>query len=229
MARQSANRKTNSMKNEIKYIAESLINRDLITEDGMSISEIENVEKKLGCKIPTILKEFYNLVGNLDMFMSAFQDFPEPYLLGEKIVFLEENQGVCYWGINKDNVSELPTVYVCTDIETENFEWNSEDVNLREFLNIIMYLQCAEGGYEYGSAVYESDFENRETYEKFLSDKTVGWEKVVDHNGFVSYQKGDKLIWHFSNSEGKMEDTLYASTLTEESMTELELLGFNEL
>ena len=219
----------NSMKNEIKSIAESLLSRDLITEDGMSISEIENVEKKLGCKIPTILKGFYNLVGNLDMFMSAFQDFPEPYLLGEKIVFLEENQGVCYWGINKDNVSELPTVYVCTDIETENFEWNSEDVNLREFLNIIMYLQCAEGGYEYGSAVYESNFENRETYEIFLSDKTVDWEKVVDHNGFVSYQKGDKLIWHFSNSEGKMEDTLYASTLTEESMTELELLGFNEL
>ena len=54
------------------------------------------------------------------------------------MVFLEENQEVCIWGINI--YEEDPIVY-----QNANDEWYSEEVKLSEFLYIIMYYQCAQG------------------------------------------------------------------------------------
>ena len=216
------------MKNEIKAIAESIIGRKLTIEDGISISKIKDIENKLECKIPTELKDFYNLIGNLDMFMSSFEDFPEPYLIGNKIVFLEENQGVCYWGINKDD-SESPTVYVCTDIESENLEWYSESVNLAEFLKIIMYFQCAQGGCKHGGAIYDCNFKSKDEYVGVLNKLVHDWQKVVEHNGLVIFQNRGKLVWYFTDEQGSIGDTIFASTYSELGMKELEIYGFKEL
>lgn len=217
--------------NTIKEIAESLIARPLTESDGIDQAMIEQTEKRLGQKLPGTLKEFYRLIGNLEMFTSSFESFmplDELECENDMLIFLDENQGVCCWGVNIHNI-EKPMVYMCSDIEAEKPEWYSEKIALDDFLRIIMYLQCAEGGYEYASAVYEDDFKSRKAYEKFLAKTTVGWEKVVNHNGFVAYQKGDKLIWHFSDSERRMEDIIYASARTEEGMEEFESFGFSEL
>lgn len=215
------------MKN-IREIAENILGRALIAEDGISSGEIEQLENKLGQRLPAALKEFYLAVGQLDMFMSSFQSFPEPYVVADKIVFLEENQGVCYWGINQGEMGD-PTVYMCTDIETTNTEWYSEELSLSSFLEIIMYYQCAQGGYEYGSAVYESNFDDREEYTTFLRRLVKDWEKVVEHNGLVIYQKEGKLIWHFTDDKGNIADTIFASVRTEAEMLQLEPYGFSEL
>ena len=134
-----------NMDNKIRTIAENILGRHLTEKDGMSISKIEVVEKSLGLKLPTALRDFYLLVGNIDAFMSSFEQFIEPYIKGEMLVFLEENQGVCYWGVNiRDTENE--TVFQCTDLETDNPEWHSEEVTLTDFLTILMYYQCAQGG-----------------------------------------------------------------------------------
>jgi hypothetical protein len=162
------------------------------------------------------------------MFISSFEQFVEPYINGEMLVFLEENQGVCYWGVNIRN-PESEIVFMCTDLETEIPEWHSEKVTLTEFLTILMHYQCAQGGYEHGSAVYENNFDSKEKYLQFLADITVGYEKVVEHNGLVVYQNGGKLIWHFVNEEGELADTIFVSTRTAKDMKELEIYGFREL
>jgi len=216
--------------NKIKKIAENILGRPLVKEDGVSIHEIKNIENKLELELPTVLVEFYSTIGNLDIFMSSFEYFPEPYLIEDKIVFLEENQGVCFWGISKNKEDyEKQTVYVCTDIEVENIEWHSENINLSDFLEIIMYYQCAQGGYECGSAVYECNFANREKYTLFLANLVTGWRKVVSHNGLVIYQKEGKLIWHFTDDKGNLGDTIFASTRTNTEVEELEPYGFREL
>ena len=216
------------MDGKIKTTAEKILGRRLIEKDGLNISEIEVVEKSLGIKLPTILRDFHLLVGNLDMFISSFEQFVKPYIKGEMLVFLEENQGVCYWGVNIRN-PENELVFMCTDLEIENSEWYSEKVTLTEFLTILMYYQCAQGGYEHGSAVYESNFDSKEKYLQFLTDIIVEYEKVVEHNGLVVYQNGRKLIWHFVNEEGDLADTIFASTRTAQEMKELEIYGFREL
>ena len=214
--------------NKIRTIAENILGRHLTGEDGMSISKIETVEKSLGLELPTVLRDFYLLVGNIDAFMSSFEQFIEPYIKGEMLVFLEENQGVCYWGVNIRDI-ENETVFQCTDLETDNPEWHSEEITLTDFLAILMYYQCAQGGYEYGSAVDESDFDSKEKYLQFLADVTTDYEKVVEHNGLVIYQNGEKLIWYFTDEQGNLVDPIFASARTAEDMEELETHGFREL
>ena len=216
------------MNNKIRIIAENILGRHLTEQDGMIISEIETVEHSLGLKLPAALRDFHLLIGKLDMFISSFEQFVEPYIKGEMLVFLEENQGVCIWGINIRD-SENETVFMCTDFETDNPEWYSEKVSLTDFLTILMYYQVAQGGYDHGSAVYESNFDNKEAYVQFLVDITAGYNKVVEHNGLVIYQDSGKLIWHFTDEKGNLANTIFVSTRMAEGMQELETYGFEEL
>lgn len=218
------------MSKTIREIAQSLIGRELLEDDGIDKDRIKDTESRLGIKIPAALKDFYMLLGNIESFISAFEYFvnvEELEIIDGKLLFLEENQGVCYWAMNVEH-EEDNMVYVCTDLEQEQLEWYPE-TSVNEFLKVIMYLQCAEGGYEHGAAVYETNFVNRDAFEQFLEETTKEWEKAVEHNGFIAYQKNDKLIWYFLDSDGKMGDIIYASVRTNEGLHELEKLGFGEL
>jgi len=216
------------MDNKIRIVAENLLGRHLTEKDGLNISEIETIENSLGLNLPTVLRNFHLLVGNLDMFISSFEQFVEPYIKGEMLVFLEENQGVCIWGISIRDI-ENEMVFMCTDVETDNPEWYSEEVTITDFLTILMYYQCAQGGYEHGSAVYETNFDSKEKYLEFLAEITIDYKKVVGHNGLMIYQNGGKLIWHFTDENGNLADTIFVSTRTAEEMKEMERYGFQEL
>ena len=216
------------MNKTIKEIAERLIGRSLNAEDGINASKIEEAEKSLGIKLPNALKDFYLCVGNTEMFASAFQYFvkvDEFKIKGDKLIFLEENQGVCYWAINS-STNDDQMVYVCDNLESDEVEWYPESRSIDDFLKVIMYLQCAEGGYKHGAVVQKESFADNEEFEIFLRETTLDWEKVVDHNGFVVYQKDDKLIWYFSNESGEIQDMIFASTRIAESIKELGQCGF---
>jgi len=215
------------MDSKIRKIAENILGRHLTEKDGKNISEIEALEDTLGLKLPIVLRNFYLLVGNLEMFISSFEQFVEPYIKEEMLVFLEENQGVCSWGIKTNDIENF-TVYQCANIEAENPEWYSEEVALIDFLTILMYYQCAQGGYEHGSCVYEKNFDNNEKYLQFLTEITVGYEKVVEHNGLVIFKNDGKLIWHFTDKKGKLADTIFVSTRTAKDIKELKKYGFKE-
>ena len=216
------------MYNRISIIAESLLGRHLTEKDGMNLTEIETVENSLSLKLPMVLRDFYLLVGKVDMFISSFEQFIKPYMKGEMLVFLEENQGVCIWGINIRDTENEP-VFMCADSETDHPEWHSEEIALTDFLTLLMYYQCAQGGYGHISAVYESNFDTNEKYVQFLTEITADYKKVVKHNGVVIYQNGGKLIWHFTDEKSNLADTIFCSTRTAEEMKELEIYGFFEL
>ena len=191
------------MSHQIKQTAEKLLGRPLTKKDGMSFSKIKTIENSLGLKLPTTLKDFYLLVGNMDAFMNSFEHFVEPYIYGEMLIFTVENQAVCYWGINiRDTENDM--VFQCTDIECDNPEWYSEDVSLADFLVISMYYQCAQGGYEHGKVVWVDDFENNDKCMQYIANITIGYEKVVEHNGLVVYQNKGKLIWYFMGVAAKL-------------------------
>jgi hypothetical protein len=213
----------------IRKTAEGILGQPLTDRNGMNISEVMNIEDSLCVSLPPVLRDFYLLVGNTSMFMSSFNRFIKPLLAkDEMLVFLEEYQSVCYWAI-KVQSDEDNVVYQCSDIETESPEWCSEDIALENFLALIMYYQCAQGGYEHCSAVYRRDFDNDEEYSEFLTEVTADYKKVVEHNGLVIYQQGTKLIWHFTDKEGKPQDIIYVSTLTEEQSEEFDEYGFAAL
>lgn len=203
----------------IKSIAEKLLGRLLIDEDGFSKNEIENEEYKLGLKLPKILKDFYLHVGKLDIFMSSYQYFLKPedlYIEDEKLVFLEENQVVCFWGINLEE--ENPLVFQMQNMDQAI--WYSEEVSLSEFLKIMMYYQCAEGGYEFSGKIYNMN--ENELTEFITSITSKNWHKVVDHNDLIIYENERKLICYFIDEEGLSKDyPLFVSTQVEEDLIEM--------
>jgi cell wall assembly regulator SMI1 len=67
--------------------AQGLLARNLRKSDGMSAKEIESVEDSLGVEIPKALREFYLHTGGLEMFMSSFHRFIEPYIKDNMLVF----------------------------------------------------------------------------------------------------------------------------------------------
>ena len=102
-------------------------------------------------------------------------------------------------------------------------------LSLSEFLKVIMYYQCANGGNECGGAIYETNFDSKEAYIGVLNSIVADFEKVIEHNGLVIYQKEGKLVWHFTDKEGNVGDIIFASTQTEQDLRELDIYGFVEL
>lgn len=215
----------------IKQISENLLGRSLTNTDGYDIITIEQIESKLGQEIPAILKEFYITIGKLDIFMSSFQRFIKPENLfceDGKLVFLEENQTVCYWGINTENGEKDPLVYQAQNLD--NTIWNSEEISLSVFLKMMLYGQCAEGGYQFSGAIYDLDrYELVEFTEQLNTDS---WIKVVNHNNWIIYEKDRKLIWYFTDDEGNLSEDypLFVSTQTKEDFLKMEEeFGFCDL
>lgn len=223
---------------QMKDVAESLLGRALLNTDGYDLNDIEQVEHTPGVRIPETLKSFWQLVGRLKMFTSSFELFLPPneiFLEGDYLVFLQENQGVCYWSVkisDTDN-SEL-IVYQCSNSDAEHPEWHSEEMTLPYFLEMLMYYQCAQGGYAFGGAVYERNYQSKDDFWRFLKLSTEGWLKVVEHSveshGLVIYMKDTNLIWHFTNKDGDVDNMIFASSLTSSGMKWLEKeYGFQEL
>jgi hypothetical protein len=211
----------------IREIAEKLLGRSLTNYDGFDVETIENAETKLGQSIPAILKEFYITVGKLDIFMSSFQRFIKPedlFYEDGKLVFLEENQNVCYWGVNITDT----LVYQTQNID--NAVWYSEEILLSDFLQMIMYGQCAEGGYPFSGAIYDMD---QDELTEFIEEITTkDWQKVVDHNNWIIYENDRKLIWYFTDDNGNLSEDypLFVSTPTKEDFLKMEEeFGFSDL
>ena len=189
--------------NTIKEIAARLLGRQLEATDGI---DIKPAEERLGISLPQALADFYLSVGNNKTVTSSFQRFAginELYYTDNKLVFLEENQGVCYWGV--DLITEK--VYQCTN---EGGEWYYEGLALSEFLELILYYQFAEGGYEYAATL--DDTEDIKAYLAVLD-----WDKVVDHNQLIIHYNHDKLIWYFTENP----ETVFLSTRTKIEMEEM--------
>ncbi|MDA6068903.1 hypothetical protein NJT12_04640 [Flavobacterium sp. AC] len=215
----------------IKDIAEKLLGRSLTNKDGFDSDTIHKTEIKLGQKIPVALKEFYLAVGKLDIFMSSFQRFIQPedlFFEDEKLVFLEENQGVCYWGISLESPDGNPLVFQIQN--AEDAKWHSEEILLSHFIEMILYGQCAEGGYEFSGAIYDMD---QDELLEFLEEiKTKDWQKVVDHNNWIIYENNRKLIWYYTDNQGNLSEDypLFVSIPTKSDLLEMEEeFGFSDL
>ncbi|MDR2876253.1 MAG: hypothetical protein LBV44_10075 [Methylobacillus sp.] len=150
------------------------------------------------------MAEFYRLVGNLPQFTEAFNRFATPDQLhsaGGLLMFLEENQGVCDWGVDSQG-----RVFQCWH---DGDDRHDMELDLSAFLELIVQYQVAQGG-DYGYSIGVSD---EELAELLAQD---GWQETVKHNGLLIHRLHAFLIWRFCNAEGAVEDDLvYFCSLVE--------------
>ena len=188
--------------------AEKLLGRSLVNNDGINIKNIEEAEYILETNLPKYLREFYLNIGGLKLFTQSFERFfyvDELYFRDNKLIFLEENQNVCIWGINinEDN----PIVY-----QNADNEWYSEEIRLSEFIKIMMYYQCAQG-YENAKNIILDKIE--------LAKIIIGMEKVVDNNHLIIFWGNNVLLWYYTDDENKIiNNSIIISGLTDGKLNE---------
>ena len=225
---------------DFKTIAEDILGRGLDSNDGINLSVIEEEEKRLGVVIPDTLREFYQLLGGNLLFADGFQHFAqvnELFIKDDKLVFLQENQSVVYWAIDlKDGNTVVQT-------EDQDFsgvvEWVSEEFELSQFLEMMLYFQCVmsdenyhrEGrsGFEYLVSLDEEPEQNFKT-KAFIEMVDEEWTKVVSGSGLSIYWHEDCIVLCFLNSENEVGSQVLSCVKKEEKLDELiDLHGFGQL
>jgi hypothetical protein len=199
---------------DIIQTAERILGRRISEEDGLPDSELQKAEITLSIQLPFMLREFYRNLGRNELFLNGFQHVYHPHELEIKdkiLIFMAENQGVVLWGIKLDDLNNAdPLVYqVNPDDTTEIY---SEEKNLSDFWQIILYYQAAQGGYPYSGQLRK--------YQNVLSDIENHWEKVIEDEGLHVWWDDGKIVFRLDMNDD-FYDFLIASARTEDKMKEL--------
>lgn len=206
------------MNNLIKT-AELLLGRKLQFSDGYTLAEIQQAEDSLGLKLPEVLKEFYYHIGKIDVLTSSFERFLPLNGLRkdkDKIIFLEENQDVCLWSTD----TRGDRVWVMC-----NQDWTQESMALADFIQMLIFYNCAQGGFEFGGIADKPD------YDIILKSIETSWNKVVEYKGLIIYACQDNLIWYFYEGDNSIPtgNGIFLSCRTRENFDAINnLQGFNQ-
>ena len=180
-----------------------LLGRDPDPTEGFGEEELVRTESLLGGKIPSELREFYRLAGRSGTLMEGFNSFARPHELREadgRVLFLEENQGVCLWGYATEDSGAM--VHMLADDA-----WSPES-KMGVFLPMMLYYQCAQGGYEHCGLTGLGD-------DEITALLSVEWQSVVDYGGLFIAWKRDCLLWWLHDRAGDIvDDCVYFSART---------------
>ena len=123
--------------------------RPLTPEDGQPEASISVAEARLGLRLPAVLRKYYLLTGRLDRFNRAHNQLrrPKEWSVDRgKLVFLEENQCVVFWGVEAGKSPEDdPPVYQGQNVRGQPTEWYLEHERCSEFLIVMLHLQAVWG------------------------------------------------------------------------------------
>ena len=112
---------------------EQILQRKLSRSDGISFQEIGNCEKRLATQLPIALREYYAIAGKLDINVEHNRLYTPRQLKNwrGKLVFMEENQNVVFWGVDIDDSGDPEVLQACNEMP---LRWYSEECTLSRFI-----------------------------------------------------------------------------------------------
>ena len=197
---------------EFEKVAAWLLGRPLTTADGVPVAKCEAVQQRLGRALPPPLQAFHCAVGAVPQFTSAFQRFASPdecMLRDGKIVFLEENQGVCWWAADVQG-----RVYQAMDLDAG--PWEEESVDLAEFLRVLLYYQMAQGGYAQCGMRADAAVSTAADADALIAQMNAqrGARPVVDMSGLRIFAVAEQvLVWYLHDAHDRLDPGLFLSAL----------------
>lgn len=121
-----------------KYSTElkTILGRGLTKQDGTkATASLAAAEKRLKLQLPAALKIYYEMAGSLEINTEHNVLYQPKNLtkLNGKLVFMEENQAVVFWGMDIKALNQLdPEVFQANN---ENpIRWYSEDLAFSDFI-----------------------------------------------------------------------------------------------
>jgi hypothetical protein len=112
---------------------------------GYPVRAVETVEARLGARLPGPLRAYYLSVGRHEINRAHNRLWPPTALevCGGRLIFMEENQCVVYWGVRSRTTAADPVVQQTADLE--DGDWFAESP-CSEFLSGMMCWQAVCGG-----------------------------------------------------------------------------------
>lgn len=113
--------------------------------DGYPLASVETAETRLGLTLPRPLRDYYLSIGRHQINQVHNRLLPPEKLrkARERLVFMEENQWVVYWGIDSKTDTTDPVVFQSVDPDEGN--WAVEGP-CSQFLPAMLCWQAVNGG-----------------------------------------------------------------------------------
>ena len=145
----------NEFWDEYRALVAQLYARPLSRRDGIPETRLIRAEKRLGFRLPGVLREFYWIAGKRDDLNCTFDQLllPEELEVRDgRLVFFEENQKVVVWGLELGGAAgDDPMVYEAEPAEP--LAWEATRGRLSDFLRMMAYWQGVNGGMPYSGIV----------------------------------------------------------------------------
>ena len=110
-------------------------------------------ERRLGRRLPAALRDFYLVAGQERRFNQALNRVlaPESWFLDkQRVVFMEENQSVAWWGVSIRNAaSDDPPV--SQGMNDEPIIWRRQHRKCSVFLAVMLHYQAVNGGLRFSA------------------------------------------------------------------------------
>lgn len=157
--------------------------------DELSASRQEAAENRLGIRIPKALREYYRVAGAEENFNRIFNRLLDPkdwFLDAERLVFMEENQAVVFWGVAAtDTPTDDPPVFL--GVNGDPIAWYPEHAHCSAFLQVMLHWHGAFGGaMKYCSTARVSS--------QFSKKLKRGWRLVGEINKMRAYNRDGRAI-----------------------------------
>ena len=185
---------------------------------GSDPTLIDDAEARLGVALPAALHEFYKACGAEPSVTTSHNRLRPPgrlKVVDGRVLFCEENQGVCQWGFVPGAAD--PIVEQGALVSVHELEWHPEEVSLSRFLEMLVYLQTAWGGFEYAGDLNDPT--------PVMSTIEAEWDVMVRHHEMTIYGRPGALISVFDGQTfvigAARTEELFEATLGE--------LGFGAL
>jgi hypothetical protein len=103
--------------------------------DGLGDDAARAALAARGLAIPTALFDYYSLAGRhwINENHDRLRPIEELEWMGDKLVFLDENQCVVFWGVDRSDLRKADPI-VWQGVNGDPIEWHSEDLRLSRFL-----------------------------------------------------------------------------------------------
>jgi hypothetical protein len=153
---------------------------------GYSAHAVAAAEARLGAPLPGPLRDYYLSVGRHKINRAHNRLWPPDALeiSQRRLVFMEENQCVVFWGVRSRTAASDPVVFQTTDLEEG--DWFAE-APCSEFLAAMMCWQAVGGGLPH---IGYSDRLSRAAARRM----TRGWSAAGRMGGLSAYAREGRVV-----------------------------------
>jgi hypothetical protein len=161
-------------------------------EAACSSADIDDAERRLGFRLPGSLKEYYLVAGRekrINQFHNRLLPPEKLWIDSERVVFMEENQWVVYWGVPAAReLMQDAAVFQGVNRRDQGIEWHPEADSCSTFLNVMAVWHASFGGTAAHSAV---GFVDERTTRATLDEQ---WKLIGEVNAMRAYKQSARAV-----------------------------------